>query len=53
MSENKQFMCSEDKTNIFLIGDSIRMGYCNYVKEELEGEAEVFFTEDNNKNTQM
>ncbi len=32
---------------IFLIGDSIRKGYCNYVKEKLEGEAEVYFDDEN------
>ncbi len=32
---------------IVLIGDSIRMGYDKYVKEKLEGQAEVLFPEEN------
>lgn len=32
---------------LFLIGDSIRMGYCEYVKAALEGKAEVYWHEEN------
>ena len=32
---------------IVLIGDSIRMGYDKYVKDALEGEAEVFYPNEN------
>ena len=35
------------KPQILLIGDSIRMGYCQNVKNELENEAEVLFPEGN------
>ena len=33
--------------NILLLGDSIRIGYDEFVKEKLEGKADVFFPEDN------
>ncbi len=49
---NAEFVCSETKTNIFLIGDSIRLGYCNTVKEKLSDAAEVFHFSDNCKSTQ-
>ena len=32
---------------VLLIGDSIRQGYDRYVKMSLEGEAEVFYPEEN------
>ena len=32
---------------VFLIGDSIRMGYDKYVAEQLAGEAEVAYSADN------
>ena len=35
------FRCSADKPNVFLIGDSIRKGYCKTVAGELEGKARV------------
>ncbi len=34
---------------VFLIGDSIRMGYDKTVRSNLSGEAEVYFTIDNNR----
>ncbi len=34
---------------IILLGDSIRMGYQTYVKEELEGEYEVIFSKENGR----
>ena len=37
---------------IILIGDSIRLGYCKYVREALSGEAEVLFPEENCRFTQ-
>ena len=33
--------------NLLLLGDSIRVGYCNFVKEMLVGKANVFFPDDN------
>ena len=33
--------------NLLLLGDSIRVGYCGFVKEILNGRANVFFPEDN------
>lgn len=35
--------------NILLLGDSIRMGYDSFVKEKLQGRANVFFSEDNGR----
>ena len=32
---------------VLLIGDSIRRGYCNYVKDVLKDEAEVYFDDEN------
>ena len=49
---NKQFVCSSVKKNIFLIGDSIRMGYCASAREALSDMAEVFYVADNCRNTQ-
>lgn len=34
---------------VLLLGDSIRMGYDEYVRELLEGKAEVWFDEDNGR----
>lgn len=48
----RSFTCSDVKKNIFLIGDSIRQGYCEVVREELADSAEVFFVKDNCRNTQ-
>lgn len=49
---DNEFVCSKKIPNIFLIGDSIRQGYCATVKSELEGVAEVFYVEENCRNTQ-
>ena len=49
---NVSFECSESKANVFLIGDSIRMGYCAAVADELVDVAQVFYPKDNCKNTQ-
>ena len=46
------FVCSDTKKNIFLIGDSIRKGYCSYVKEALKEKAEVFYFDDNCRSSQ-
>ena len=46
------FRCNDSKKNIFLIGDSIRQGYCATVTEELSDIAEVFYSNGNCKNTQ-
>ncbi|MBO5970988.1 MAG: hypothetical protein J6S14_21125 [Clostridia bacterium] len=46
------FECSDTLPNIFLIGDSIRRGYCKTVKAELKGKAEVFYVDDNCRSTQ-
>lgn len=45
------FMCSREKPNIFLLGDSIRQGYCETVRKELVDIAEVFYVSDNCRNT--
>ena len=37
---------------VLLLGDSIRMGYCNFVKSELAGSAEVCFPAENCRFTQ-
>lgn len=37
---------------IVLIGDSIRLGYCKYIKESLQGTAEVLYPEENCRFTQ-
>lgn len=34
---------------VVLIGDSIRMGYCKYVKAALEGVAEVYYSNENGR----
>lgn len=34
---------------ILLLGDSIRMGYCEYVRERMQGKAEVFYPNDNGR----
>lgn len=49
---NTQFICSDSKKNIFLIGDSIRKGYCTSTREALSDIAEVFYIDDNCRNTQ-
>ena len=46
------FHCSDEKKNVYLIGDSIRRGYCSTVKEKLSDIAEVFYPADNCRNTQ-
>ena len=47
-----EFACNETRPNIFLIGDSIRLGYCRTVKESLADVADVFYFSDNCKSTQ-
>lgn len=49
---NLRFKCSSNKKNIFLVGDSIRLGYCETVKEILADEAEVFYLDENCRSTQ-
>lgn len=46
------FMCHSDKKNIFLIGDSIRRGYCQATADALTDVAQVFWPDDNCRNTQ-
>ena len=48
----KEFICSDRKKNVFLIGDSIRKGYCARTKALLESQAEVFYVEDNCRSSQ-
>ena len=48
----KQFICSDVKKNVFLIGDSIRLGYCASVREALSDISEVFYVAENCRNTQ-
>lgn len=40
------------KTSILLIGDSIRMGYCKTVRDQLRDVANVFYPAENCRNTQ-
>ncbi len=47
------FHTATDKANVFLIGDSIRRGYCATVKEKLSGVAEVFYPEENCRSSQF
>ena len=49
---NKEFICSKEKMNVFLIGDSIREGYCEIVRKELSDIAEVFYVGENCRSTQ-
>ena len=41
-----------EKKRVFLIGDSIRIGYCETVREQLADVAEVFYPEGNCQNSQ-
>ncbi len=43
---------ASEKPGILLIGDSIRMGYCETVREFFKDEADVFYPEENCRNTQ-
>lgn len=38
---------NQEKKIVFLIGDSIRMGYCGYAKEMLADVADVYYPDDN------
>lgn len=49
---NAVFFCSDEKANVFLIGDSIRIGYCTTVKKELADCAEVFYVSENCRSSQ-
>ena len=51
-TNNTRFICSDTKKNVFLIGDSIRLGYCASTREALSDMAEVFYVADNCRNTQ-
>ena len=51
-TEQEQYICTKDKKNIFLIGDSIRIGYCEGVREKMADQANVFYVPDNCRNTQ-
>ena len=42
-----------EQKKIFLIGDSIREGYCEYVKENLKDKYEVIYPFENCRNTQF
>lgn len=48
---DKSFYCGEG-ANIFLIGDSIRKGYCATVRERLSDVARVFYVDDNCRSSQ-
>jgi acyl-CoA thioesterase-1 len=43
---------NENKKQILLIGDSIRIGYCQKTKEELSSIADVYFPDENCRNSQ-
>lgn len=47
----KEIICKEETTlkRVLILGDSISMGYRELVKELLNGEAEVFFHEENGR----
>lgn len=47
-----EFVCASDRPNVFLIGDSIRRGYCATTKEMLADRAEVFYVDDNCRSSQ-
>lgn len=47
-----EFRCSDTKANIFLIGDSMRRGYCATVRTIMADRAEVFYIADNCRSTQ-
>lgn len=47
-----EFLCATGKANVFLIGDSIRKGYCGTVSERLCDSAEVFYFKDNCRSSQ-
>ena len=51
-NSSKRFVCNDQKKNVFLIGDSIRLGYCYHLKNALLDEAETFYINDNCRNTQ-
>ena len=40
-------MANHARKTVFLIGDSIRLGYCGYAKEMLADIADVYYPEDN------
>ena len=43
---------NENKKQVLLIGDSIRVGYCEFVKENLKEIADVYYPAENCRNTQ-
>lgn len=43
---------NEGKKTVFLIGDSIRIGYCEYAREALAESANVIYPNENCRNTQ-
>ena len=47
-----QFVCSTEKANVFLIGDSIRIGYCATTRAELAPVADVFYVAENCRSSQ-
>ncbi len=47
------FLTRENKPSVFLIGDSVRLAYCSYVKDELKNEADVFYPRENCRSTQF
>ena len=51
-NSDARFKCDDKKKNIFLIGDSIRIGYCDTVKKLLADSAEVFYVDENCRSTQ-
>ena len=51
-SVQEKTIMDSDRKIVFLIGDSIRMGYCHAVKEELQDVADVVFPDENCRFTQ-
>lgn len=52
ISEHQKLNISNGKNSVFLIGDSIRQGYCPFTKRELAPIADVVFPNDNCRFTQ-
>lgn len=50
--EKNSVMNDNGLKNVFMIGDSIRIGYCRQVKENLKSIANVIYPDENCRNTQ-
>lgn len=52
LERGEKIILNKDKKTVFLVGDSIRMGYCGYTKEYLKDVADVAYPDDNCRYTQ-